>query len=203
MTLLSRIERGRTPMPPRIITYGVEGVGKSTFASESLRPIFIQTEDGLGQIECDKFPLAGSFEEVHRALGELHTEDHDFETVVIDSLDWLERLIWDAVCNGLAMSSRNRYLSDEERQQALAIFSSLRNAKKAITGGLTEADSVITQISTEITAAGGEIDYVEIIDAENLTSGASIDCEVLIAVAAVFGITRLIDNLKVNLSVDD
>ena len=87
--------------------------------------------------------------------------------------------------DGLAMSSRNRYLSDEERQQALAIFSSLRNAKKAITGGLTEADSVITQISTEITAAGGEIDYVEIIDAENLTSVASIDCEVLIAVAEI------------------
>ncbi|MFV1966495.1 MAG: AAA family ATPase, partial [Pirellulaceae bacterium] len=52
MTLLSRIERGRTPMPPRILTYGIEGIGKSTFASESPQPIFIQTEDGPGQITC-------------------------------------------------------------------------------------------------------------------------------------------------------
>ena len=93
------------PTPPRILAYGVEGIGKSTFASETPQPVFVQTEDGLGQIECDKFPLAGSFEEVHQALGELHTEDHDFETVVIDSLDWLERLIWDAVCNEYGVKS--------------------------------------------------------------------------------------------------
>jgi len=105
VTLLEKIQCGRMPMPPRILTYGVEGIGKSTFASESPRPVFIQTEDGLGQIECDKFPLAGSFEDVHQALSELHTEDHDFETVVIDSLDWLERLIWDAVCNEYGVKS--------------------------------------------------------------------------------------------------
>ncbi len=105
MALLSRIERGRTPMPPRILTYGVAGIGKSTFASESPRPVFIQTEDGLGQIDCEKFPLASSFEEVHQSLRELHTEKHDFETFVIDSLDWLERLIWDAVCKEYGVKS--------------------------------------------------------------------------------------------------
>jgi hypothetical protein len=105
MSMLSRIERGRTPMPPRVIVYGTEGIGKSTFASGAPRPVFIQTEDGLGQIECDKLPLAESFEDVHLALVELQTEQHDYETVVVDSLDWLERLIWDAVCKEYGVKS--------------------------------------------------------------------------------------------------
>ena len=66
MSLLAQIERGLTPAPPRITVYGVEGVGKSTFASEAPRPVFVQTEDGLSQIACDKFPLAATYD----ALGE-------------------------------------------------------------------------------------------------------------------------------------
>ena len=77
-------------MPPRLIVYGTEGIGKSTFASEAPAPIFVQTEDGLAEIECDKFPLATTFEEVQAALSELYSEQHDFQTVVIDSFDWLE-----------------------------------------------------------------------------------------------------------------
>jgi len=98
MSMLARIQRGKTPMPPRVLVYGTEGIGKSTFASEAPKPIFIQTEDGLDEIPCDKFPLAGSYEDVAGALAELRTEKHDYESVVIDSLDWLERLIWDRVC---------------------------------------------------------------------------------------------------------
>lgn len=98
MGLMQQIQSGRTHMPPRIMTYGTEGVGKSSLASGTPNPIFVQTEDGLGEIHCHKFPLARSFDDVMGALQELATEPHDFETVVIDSLDWLERLIWDAVC---------------------------------------------------------------------------------------------------------
>jgi hypothetical protein len=98
MSLLAKVERGRTPKPPRILLYGIEGIGKSTFGSQAPKPIFIQTEDGLDEIACDKFPLAKSYEDVVQALGELRAEKHDYETVVIDSLDWLERLIWDKVC---------------------------------------------------------------------------------------------------------
>lgn len=98
MTLMSGIQRGRTTKPPRLLVYGTEGIGKSTFASGAAKPIFIQTEDGLDEIACDKFPLATTYGEVLTALTELQTEQHDYETVVIDSLDWLERLIWDQVC---------------------------------------------------------------------------------------------------------
>jgi hypothetical protein len=98
MTMLSRIERGRTPKPPRLLVYGTEGIGKSTFAAAAPRPIFVQTEDGLDEIDCAKFPLANNYDEVLSALAELRAEQHDYETVIIGSLDWLERMIWDRVC---------------------------------------------------------------------------------------------------------
>lgn len=98
MNLLAKVERGRMSRPPRILLYGVEGIGKSTFGSQAPKPIFIQTEDGLDEINCDKLPLAKSYDDVALTLGELRAEKHDYETVVIDSLDWLERMIWDKVC---------------------------------------------------------------------------------------------------------
>lgn len=98
MSLLDLVQRGKTQAPPRILAYGTEGIGKSTLASCAPSPIFIQTEDGLNEIDCAKFPLSRSFEEVLAALSELATGGHVFETVVIDSLDWLERMIWDTVC---------------------------------------------------------------------------------------------------------
>jgi hypothetical protein len=98
MTMLNQITRGRQIKPPRLLLYGCEGTGKSTFASQSLRPIFIQTEDGLGMIDCEKFPLARSFNDVEQALQTLQFEDHPYQTVAVDSLDWLEQLIWEDLC---------------------------------------------------------------------------------------------------------
>lgn len=98
MSLLESIQRGQQPMPPRILVYGTEGIGKSTLAANAPNSIFIQTEDGLSEIACDKFPLATGFDEVLAVLNELEVTEHIYQTVVIDSLDWLERLIWDAVC---------------------------------------------------------------------------------------------------------
>jgi hypothetical protein len=97
-TLLKQIQRGRTQLPRRVMLYGVHGIGKSTFGAMAERPIFIQTEDGLANIECDRFPLATRFGHVLSALSELYTGEHDYRTVVIDSLDWLERLIETEVC---------------------------------------------------------------------------------------------------------
>lgn len=105
MSMLTQIQRGRASKPPRILIYGTEGIGKSTFGAEAPRPIFIQTEDGLDEINCDRFPLATSYEQVSAALQELRTAEHDYESVVIDSLDWLERLVWDSLCQEYGVSS--------------------------------------------------------------------------------------------------
>ncbi len=98
MTLMEHIQRGKVAAPRRVMLYGTPGIGKSQFAAHSDRPIFIQTEDGLGQIDCEKFPPAQSFDDVIRALSELYTAEHNYRTVVVDTLDWLERLIWAEVC---------------------------------------------------------------------------------------------------------
>jgi hypothetical protein len=98
MGLLDLVQHGKTQMPPRIFVYGTEGIGKSTLASRAPKPVFVQTEDGLNEIDCAKFPLARSLDDVLAALSELANDEHPYESVVIDSLDWLERLIWDAVC---------------------------------------------------------------------------------------------------------
>lgn len=92
------IHRGRRHSPPRLLIYGIEGIGKSTTAAAAPTPIFVPTEDGLDQIDCASFPLAKSLADVESALRTLIQEQHDFETVVLDSADWLERLVWDVLC---------------------------------------------------------------------------------------------------------
>lgn len=105
MSLMSQIQRGKAEMPRRVLVYGTQGVGKSTFGSMADRPIFIQTEDGLGGIDCARFPLATKYVDVLNALADLYSEPHEFRTVVLDSLDWLERLIWAEVCRERGVKS--------------------------------------------------------------------------------------------------
>ncbi len=105
MSLLNQIRSGRRHSPPRLLIYGTEGIGKSTTAAQAPKPIFVPTEDGLDQIDCNSFPLAGKLADVEASLQTLALEQHEFETVVIDSLDWLERLIWDALCEQYGVNS--------------------------------------------------------------------------------------------------
>ncbi len=121
MRVLSRIERGRQPLPPRIVLYGTEGIGKSTFASQAPAPIFVPTEDGLSEIDCERFPLAKSLDEVLTALAELHVEQHNYQTVVIDSLDWLERLIFDDLCRQYNVASIEKVDGGYARGYTLAL----------------------------------------------------------------------------------
>lgn len=105
MSLLESITRGKENKPPRLFAYGQEGVGKSTFGAAAPNPIFIQTEDGLGEIATAKFPLAKCLDDVLKSLAALRDEPHDFQTVVLDSADWLERLVWDRVCQDFGVRS--------------------------------------------------------------------------------------------------
>jgi pantoate--beta-alanine ligase len=99
--------------------------------------------------------------------------------------------------DGLAMSSRNKYLSQDERSRALSISQSLKKAKKSIENGNRDLSVIKEQIIKEIIAAGGSIDYVETVDFECLEPVENAEGTVLIAIAAYFGATRLIDNTVV------
>lgn len=90
---LTSLKRGKSTLPPRIVIYGEHGIGKSSFAAGAPSPVFITTEDGLGSIDTTSFPLATSYADVMSAIGTLYQSEHDFQTVCLDSLDWLEKLI--------------------------------------------------------------------------------------------------------------
>lgn len=83
------LRKGKQVVPPRIVIYGGHGIGKSTLASQFPRPIFISTEDGLDSLDVISFPRANHVNDVVKSVKTLIKEEHDFKTVVIDSVDWL------------------------------------------------------------------------------------------------------------------
>jgi len=89
----------------RVLIHGVPGIGKSTFGASMPAPVFIQCEDGLSGIEAKAFPLAQSFEDVAEQLGVIATNHGPFQTIVIDTVDALERLIWRKGCAENRVSS--------------------------------------------------------------------------------------------------
>lgn len=111
---LGAITKGRQRRPMRVVLYGTEGVGKSTFAADAPRPIFIPTEDGSDHLDVERMPKATSYGDVVDALSVLATERHDYRTAVIDTLDSLEPLVWSRVCATRPGDSGKRVSSIEE-----------------------------------------------------------------------------------------
>ena len=97
--------------------------------------------------------------------------------------------------DGLAMSSRNKYLSKEERKNALSIFHSLKEAQKMVEAGEQNAAAIIKKVVCAIESADLRIDYVKLVNAETMTDLKTFKRPALLAIAAFAGKTRLIDNL--------
>lgn len=97
--------------------------------------------------------------------------------------------------DGLAKSSRNTYLSPEERKAALILSKSLKMGKKAIEDGEKNSQKIIDIITANLkTEPLARIDYVEVVDFENIQRVDTIQGETLVAIAVYIGKTRLIDN---------
>lgn len=105
MSILDTITRGKTPKPPIILLYGQEGVGKSTFAAKAQNPIFIPTEDGLNEIDCAKFPISKDYKSFKEKLLAIRDEDHDFQTLAIDSISAAERMLFRYICERYGVSN--------------------------------------------------------------------------------------------------
>jgi hypothetical protein len=95
---LAAVKSGRVQRPLKTILYGVAGIGKTTFAAGAPSPIFLCAEDGTAQLDVHRFPEPTSWQEALDAIDALKTEQHEFKTLVVDTLDWLEPLCWRDVC---------------------------------------------------------------------------------------------------------
>ena len=96
--------------------------------------------------------------------------------------------------DGLALSSRNALLSPDERARALALSRALRSARAAVTDGERDAAKVAGGARAQMTSAGAEPEYFELVSTDTLAPVRVIDEDVLVVVAAQIGDTRLIDN---------
>ncbi len=107
--------------------------------------------------------------------------------------------------DGLAMSSRNGYLSDEQRREAPALYGSLQLAAEMIRSAHPPVEDVIGAVRRYLSenAPLGEIDYVQVVDPDTLSDVRAIDGKVLVAVAVKFERARLIDNMLVDAGCDD
>jgi hypothetical protein len=104
MTLAS-VTTGLVPAPYRIVIHGTDGVGKSTFAADAPAPIFLGAEDGTGHLNVARFPAPESWIDILDAVRTLTNEEHEFKTLVVDSLDWVEPHIWQHVCDAAGVNT--------------------------------------------------------------------------------------------------
>jgi len=98
MSMLSGVTKGKLKLPHLLLLYGPDGVGKSSFGAQAPSPIFLGPEKGTAELDVARFPTPKSWEDIMTACQELATATHSYKTLVIDTLDWLEPLVYSHVC---------------------------------------------------------------------------------------------------------
>ena len=92
------ITRGLIPSATRLALYGPEGVGKTSLTAGFPAPVFLDTEGGSAHLDVARFPRPRAWAELLAAINHLLAADHGFQTLVIDSIDWAEKLLIEEVC---------------------------------------------------------------------------------------------------------
>lgn len=105
MTLAS-ITRGKLLGPARLLVYGVDGVGKTTFAAGAPKPVFLGAEDGTTELDVARFPTPTTWLDVLEAVRTLTADGGGFETFVLDTVDWTEPLLLAELCRREGVTSR-------------------------------------------------------------------------------------------------
>lgn len=94
MSKLSQVVKGRISKPILILVYGPDGIGKSSFGAKAPNPIFFGPESGTDCLDVCRYPEPKNWKEVLEGLDDLITSPHDYKTLVVDSLDWIEPLLF-------------------------------------------------------------------------------------------------------------
>ena len=87
-----KIVRGKQKSAARVVMYGTEGIGKSTMASQFPSPLILDTEDGSKHLDCARV-ICSDWITLESTMHELVRDAQGFETIVIDSADWMERIM--------------------------------------------------------------------------------------------------------------
>ena len=109
---LAQVKAGRLDEPVRIFLHAEEGLGKTTFAANSDRPILFDIEGGSGNLDVPRYPFVlddtgrlvegghvpRGYQDVLNGIETLRTEEHEYKTLVLDTVDALEGILWDYVC---------------------------------------------------------------------------------------------------------
>lgn len=99
MSLTDRIKTGPTHEPLRVLLHGVEGVGKTTFAAGAPGAVFLGPEDGGGDLDIHRITV-GSWADTLSAVQELTHEEHPYRVLVLDTVDFVERLCHQHITKG-------------------------------------------------------------------------------------------------------
>lgn len=93
-----KIISGKIIKPQKVVIYGPEGIGKSTFAAQFPKPLFIDTEGSTSHLDVDRLPRPTSWQMLKQYIKDLKGDTMGYHTLVIDTADWAERLCEEAVC---------------------------------------------------------------------------------------------------------
>lgn len=161
---LENVVTGRTVMPPRMVIYGTEGAGKTTLGAEMPNPIFLGVEDGTGLIDVPRFHLPDDvrLDDLRDAVAELTEKPHDRQTLVLDSLDWIEPIVWADLCRDEKVTSIEKvgkgygkgYIAAFERQKAFLQDIERLRVKR----GMTVCALAHAQVKTFLNPAGDDFD---------------------------------------------
>jgi hypothetical protein len=116
---LDKLVKGRLKQHVRSVLYGPEGVGKTTFGAGAPAPIFLGAEEGSAMLDVVRFPTPQSWADVLEAIRVLTVEPHEYRTLVVDTLDWIEPLIWAHICRRDEQSNIEGYGYGKGYQVAL------------------------------------------------------------------------------------
>ena len=95
---LTSIKKTKRARAPKVVIVGPGKIGKTTFAAMAPNAIGILTEEGTDNINTSAFPLCTTLDDVYSAISTLLNQEHEYQSVFLDSADWLEPLLWAYVC---------------------------------------------------------------------------------------------------------
>jgi len=105
MSILKKVTSGKMIAPHLILLYGPDGVGKSSFGAGAPNPIFLGPEKGTMNLDVARLPSPQTWSDILDSADALANENHNYQTLVVDTLDWNEPLIYAHLCKKYSVDS--------------------------------------------------------------------------------------------------